>query len=53
MSRYATWILEAALGERSWLYPNATGKGGVGIVLTNKNVRLVTTTNSLYENKII
>ena len=24
----ASWILEAAPGERSWLNPNAEGKGG-------------------------
>ena len=27
----ASWILEAAPGERSWLNPNAAGKWGVGI----------------------
>lgn len=26
-----SWILEAAPGERSWLNPNGTGKGGVKI----------------------
>ena len=24
----ASWVLEAAPGERSWLNPNAAGKGG-------------------------
>jgi hypothetical protein len=53
MLAYASWILEAASGERSWLNPKAARKGGVGIFLANKYVRLVTTTGLLYENRVI
>ena len=38
----ASWILEAAPGERSWINPNAAGKGGVGILLAHKYARFVT-----------
>ena len=47
------WILEAALGKKSWLNPNAAGKNGVGILLANKYVKLVTATGALYENKVV
>jgi hypothetical protein len=47
------WILEATPGKRSWLNPNAAGKGSVRILLANKYVRLVTTTCSLYEDSVI
>ena len=49
----ASWILEAALGKRSWLNPNAAGKGGVGILLANKYARLVTATGALYDNRVV
>lgn len=52
MPGYASWILEAAPGERSWLNPNAAGKGGVGILLTHKYARLVTGFGALYENRV-
>lgn len=53
MSGYASWVLEAALGERSWLNTNAARKRGVGILLARKYARLVTAHGSLYENKVI
>lgn len=34
----ASWILEAVPGMRSWLNPNAAGKGGVRILLANKYI---------------
>jgi hypothetical protein len=49
----ASWVLEAAPGERSWLNPNAAGKGGVRILLANKYARLVTATGSLYEDRVV
>ena len=48
-----SWILEAALGERSWLNPNAAGKGAVGILLANKYAKLVMDTGALYENRVV
>ena len=53
MSGCSSWFLQAAPGERSWLNPNAAGKGGVGILLANKYARLVTTTESLYDDRVI
>ena len=53
MPRYASWILEAAPGERSWLNPNAAGKGGVGIILAQKYAKLVTTHGTLYDNRVV
>jgi exonuclease III len=48
-----SWILEAAPGERSWINPNAAGKGGVGILLSHKYAKLVTEHGSLYENRVV
>ena len=42
MPGYASWILEATPGEKSWLNPNAAGKGEVRILLARKYARLVT-----------
>lgn len=53
MPGYASWVLPAAPGERSWLNPNAAGKGGVGNFLVHKYARLVTKHGLLYENKVI
>ena len=53
MPGYASWILEAAPGERSWLNPNAAGKGGVGIILAQKYAKLVTTHGALYDNRVV
>ena len=53
MPEYASWILEAALGERSWLNPNAAGKGGVGIILAQKYAKLVMTHGALYDNRVV
>jgi hypothetical protein len=49
----ASWVLEAAPGERSWLNPNAAGKRCVGILLANKYARLVTATGSLYDDRVV
>ena len=49
----SSWILETAPGERSWLNPNAAGKGGVGILLANKNARFVTDSGSIFEDRVI
>ena len=53
MSGCASWVLEVAPGERSWINPNAVRKGGVGILLANKYARLVTATGSLYKDRVI
>ena len=53
MPGYASWVLEAAPGERSWLNPNAAGKGGVGIILAQKYAKLVTTHGALYDNRVV
>ena len=53
MPGYASWILEAAPGEKSWLNPNAAGKGGVGILLARKYARLVTDHGALYDNRVV
>ena len=49
----ASWILEAAPGEKSWLNPNAAGKGRVGILLSNKYAKLVTAIGALYDNRVV
>ena len=53
MPRYANWILEAAPGERSWLNPNAAGKGGVGIILAHKYAKMVKAYGALYDNRVV
>ena len=53
MHGYTSWILEAAPDERSWLKPNVVGKGGVGILLYSKYVRLVTEHGALYDNRLV
>ena len=53
MPGYASWILEVAPGEKSWLNPNAVGKGGVGILLARKYAKLVTAHRSLYDNRLV
>ena len=53
MHGYASWILEAATGEKSWINPNAAGKGGVGILLSNKYSRLVIEHGALYEDRLV
>ena len=42
MPRCASWILETAPGEKSWINPNAVGKGGIGILLSHKYTRFAT-----------
>lgn len=49
----ASWILEAAPGEKSWINPNAAGKGGVGILLTHKYARFVTEHGALYDDRVV
>ena len=49
----ASWIWEAAPGERSWINPNAAGKGGVGILLAHKYARLVTKHGTLYDDRVV
>ena len=49
----ASWVLEAALGERSWIYPNATNKGRVGILLAHKYTRLVTDHGVPNKDKVV
>ena len=53
MHGYASWILEAAPGEKSWINPNAAGKRGVGILLSSKYSRLVTEHGILYEDRVV
>ena len=48
-----SWILEAAPGERSWLNPNAAGKGGVGILIASKYAKLVTSHGALGDDRVI
>ena len=48
-----SWILEAAPGEKSWINPNAAGKGRVGILLAHKYVRLVKDHGALYEDRVV
>lgn len=49
----ASWILEAASKEKSWINPNTAGKGGVGIMIANKYAKLVTMHGALYENIVV
>ena len=49
----ASWVLEATPGEKSWIDPNATGKGGVGILLAHRYARLVTDHGALYEDRVV
>ena len=49
----ASWILEAAPGEKSWLNPDAAGKGGVGILIAHKYARLVKDHGALYDNRVV
>jgi hypothetical protein len=49
----ASWILQAALGGRSWLIPNAINKGGVGIFIYRRYARLVTTHVTLFEHRVV
>ena len=49
----ASWILKAGPDERSWANPNATDKGGVGILLAHKYTRLVTNHGSFYNDRLI
>ena len=53
MSGCASWMLEAALGEKSWINPNAEGKGGVGILLAHKYARLVRDHRALYDDRVV
>ena len=53
MPGYANWFLEASPGEKSWLNPNAAGKGGVGILLARKYAKLVTEHGALYDNRVV
>ena len=53
MPGYASWVLEAAPGERSWLNSNAAGKGGVGILPNSKYAKLVTEHGALYDNQVV
>lgn len=47
------WVLEAEPGYRNWLNPSGVGKGGVGILLVSKYVRLVKASGSLMNNRVI
>lgn len=49
----ASWILEVAPRERSWINPNATSKGGVGILLAHKYARFVTDHGALYDDRVV
>lgn len=49
----ASWILEATPRERSWLNPNASSKRGVGILIVDKHDEIVTTSRSLYDNRVM
>ena len=53
MPGYASWVLEAAPGEKTWLNPNAAGKGGVSILLNSKYATLVTGHGALYDNRVV
>ena len=48
-----SWIQEAVPGERSWINPDAVGKIGVGIILSNKYARLIKDQGSLYDNRVV
>lgn len=47
------WVLEAKPSYKNWLNPSGAGKGGVGILLASKYARLVTTSSSLMNNRVI
>jgi hypothetical protein len=49
----ASWVLEAALGERNWINPDAAGKGGACILLAHKYAWLVTAHGSLYNDRVV
>lgn len=49
----ASWILQVALGGRSWLIPNAIGKGGVGILIYRRYARLVTAHVTLFDESSV
>ena len=49
----ASWILEAAPGERSWLHPDAAGKGGMNILMARKYAKLVTSHGALCDDRVI
>ena len=53
MLGYASWILESAPSERSWLNPNSAGKGGVRIILAQKYTKMVTAHGALYDNMVV
>ena len=53
MPECASWILKTEPGERSWLNPNAAGKGRVGLLLAQKYARFVTDYGALYGNRIV
>ena len=46
-------MLEASPGERSWLNPNAAGKGGVIILINHKYAKLVTEHGALCDNRVV
>ena len=48
-----SWILEVALRERSSLNSNAACNGGVGIFISHKCVKLVTTHGVLCDNRVV
>lgn len=49
----ASWVLEDAQRERSWLNPDATDKRSVGILLAHKYARLVIEHGSLYKDRVV
>jgi hypothetical protein len=49
----ASWVLEAAPGEKSWANPDAAGKRGASILLAHKYARLVTAHDSLYNDRVV
>ena len=53
MPGYASWVLEVAPGERSWLNPYVAGKRGVDILLNPKYATLVTEHEALYDNRVV
>ena len=53
MPGYASWVLEAVPGERSWLNPYVAGKMEVDILLNPKYATLVTEHGALYDNRVV
>lgn len=53
MPSCASWVLEAAPGERSWINPNVAGKGGVGVLLAQKYARFITDYGALYDDRVV